>query len=166
MNVSPDYDLLFKLIINFEGFENNAYLDSGGVPTIGAGSTYNFDKGRKVNMGDYITKATATRWLEKHCEEFVKQANLYIKRPLTTYQSSAVVDYLYNRGLGNFLKTQLDELINANPGNPKIKDEWLGKGLRDRAGNLLWGLGRRRRSEYFLFKTGELRFDWPRWGNI
>jgi GH24 family phage-related lysozyme (muramidase) len=166
MNVQPDYDLLFKLISNFEGFENSAYLDSGKVPTIGIGSTYNFDKKRKVKMGDYITKETATRWLELHCEEFVKQANLYIKTPLNPHQSAAVVDNIYNRGIGNFLRTNLDELINGNPNSAAIKDEFLGTGLKDRAGNLLWGLGRRRRAEWWLYSTGKLKFDFPRWGKI
>ena len=79
-------------------------------------------------------------------------------------QSAAIVDYIYNRGIGNFLKTQLDELINADPNNPQIKNEIISTGLWDKLGNKLWGLGRRRRAQAHLYFTGELKFDWPRWG--
>ena len=76
------------------------------------------------------------------------------------------MDYVYNRGIGNLLKTQLDELINKNPNDPKIKDEIINTGLWDRLGHKLWGLGRRRRAEAHLYFTGELKFNWNKWGNI
>jgi GH24 family phage-related lysozyme (muramidase) len=97
-------------------------------------------------------------------ENVRRQLNHFIKKPLNGDQSAALMDYVYNRGIGNFLKTRLDELINANPNDPAIRREILGTGLRDRAGNLLWGLGRRRRAEAHLYFTGELKFNWPKWG--
>ena len=164
MNVQPDFNKLAAIKKHFEGFQNSAYQDSGKVWTIGWGFTYHYDKQRKVQKGDFITIETATRWLPIAMKERIDQANLYIKKPLNPDQSAAIVDYIYNRGIGNFLKTQLDELINANPNDPRIKNEIISTGLWDKLGNKLWGLGRRRRAQAHLYFTGELKFDWPRWG--
>lgn len=164
MNIQPDYTKLAKIKQHFEGFRAEAYQDTGGVWTVGIGSTYNHDKGRKVQRGDFVGMLTATKWMEKDIAGFIAQLNQYIKVPLNPDQSAALVDYVYNRGIGNFLRTQLDELINANPNDPRIRAEIIGTGIRDRAGNTLWGLGRRRRAEAHLYFTGQLKFDWPRWG--
>jgi lysozyme len=164
MNVKPDYNLLCGLLEHFEGFYPNAYQDTGGVWTLGFGSTRNFDKNRMVQKGDTISKEDAIRYVQIECQSIETYLNKYIRVSLTPYQSAALVDYVYNRGIGNFLKTKLDELINENVLNPAIKNEFLGTGLWDRMGNKLWGLGRRRRSEYHLFSTGNLKFDWKKWG--
>jgi lysozyme len=164
MNVNPDYKKLAAIKKHFEGFKANAYQDSGGVWTVGFGSTYHFTKGRKVQKGDYLTEDEAIKFMERETENVRKQLNYYIKKPLNFDQSAAIMDYVYNRGIGNFLKTKLDELINANPNDPAIAKEIIGTGLKDRAGNLLWGLGRRRRAEAHLYTTGGLKFDWPKWG--
>ena len=164
MNVQPDYAKLAKIKQHFEGFRSEAYQDTGGVWTIGIGSTYHHDNGCKVRAGDIIGMQTAIKWMERDIAGFIAQLNQYIKVPLNPDQSAALVDYVYNRGIGNFLRTQLDELVNANPIDPRIREEIIGTGIKDRAGNLLWGLGRRRRAEAHLYFTGQLKFDWPRWG--
>jgi len=163
MNVQPDYTKLSQIKKHFEGFQNSAYQDTGKIWTIGFGSTWNHDHNRKVRQGDIISSTTALRWMQIDIESFVAQLNRYIKVKLNPDQSAAIVDYTYNRGIKNFLRTQLDELINENPNDSRIKDEIIGTGLWDRMGNKLWGLGRRRRAEAHLYFTGQLRFDWPRW---
>lgn len=163
MPVNPDYEQLQKLAASFEGFENVAYKDSGGVWTLGTGHTFNYDKNRKVQQGDVITKDQDAKWMAIKFASVVNEANRYVKPQLNPSQSAAIVDYIYNRGIGNFLKTQLDELINANPNNNKIADELMGTGLKDRAGNLLWGLGRRRYSQAWLYFKGEVKTNWSRW---
>jgi lysozyme len=164
MNVQPNYEQLGSIKGHFEGYENLAYKDSGGVWTVGYGSTYNHDKKRKVKQDDFVNREIATRWMAIDVANITTELNRYIKVPLNPYQSAALVDYCYNRGIGNMLKTQLDELINANPNDLRIKGEFLKTGLKDRVGNLLWGLGRRRRAQAYLYFTGKLKFDWPRWG--
>jgi lysozyme len=164
MSIKPDYQKLFAIKKHFEGFRHNAYRDSGGVWTIGFGNTFNFSKNRKVRAGDYITEIEGLEFMKRQAANVVREVDHYINRPLTPDQATAIVDYVYNRGIGNFLRTQLDELINRNPNDPAIRKEILGTGLRDRAGNLLWGLGRRRRAQAHLYFTGGLKFDWPRWG--
>ena len=159
MNVNPDYNLWAQMVKEFEGFRNQAYRDSGGVWTIGLGSTYNYTAKRKVQAGDYITLSEAGVWMRTEFQEVVRLANVYIKQPLTPAQSTAVCDYIYNRGIGNFLKTQLDELINANPNDSRIYEEMRGTGLKDKLGNILRGLKRRRNCEAYLYYTGQLKFN-------
>lgn len=163
MNVKPDIVLLSKIIKHYEGYHTNAYADTGNVWTIGFGSIYNFDKGRKVMKGDVITEYNAQRYLEIEMQQKIKELNRYIKVQLNTHQATALVDYTYNRGIGNLLKTQLDELINENPFDKRILAEMKGTGLWDRLGNKLWGLGRRRRTEAMLYEKGILQFQFPRW---
>ena len=158
MNVNPDFNLWGKIKAEFEGCELVAYKDTGGVWTIGFGTTYLYDKQRKVKSGDAITMADAVRYMQHDAQEVVRQANAYIKKPLNEAQSTAICDYIYNRGVGNFLKTQLDELINNNPNDANIGKEIRGTGLKDRLGNLLKGLVRRRNCEAYLYETGQLRF--------
>ena len=166
VNNQPDWQKLAAIKKHFEGYYPMAYQDTGGVWTIGYGSTYNFAHMRKVMKGDVVTEPMAIKWMEQESANVVKQINQYIKVQLNPNQMAALCDYVYNRGIGNMLRTQLDELINANPNDIRIKDEFLRTGLKDRLGNLLWGLGRRRRAEAHLYFTGDLRFDFPKWGSI
>src|ERR1700749_2200706 len=158
MNVQPDIELWGEMRQEFEGLRLKAYKDSGSVWTCGFGTTYLYDKARKVQEGDTITREDADRYMAYDSAEVIRQLNLYIKKPLNTAQSTAIADYFYNRGAGNFLKTELDELINANPNDPRILDEIRKTGLWDRLGNMMNGLVRRRKSEAFLYQTGLLRF--------
>lgn len=157
-NVIPNFGLWAQMIREFEGFRPNAYLDSGGVPTIGFGSTYNYSAKRKVQLGDTITITDATNWMQFEFQEVIRLANVYIHQPLNKFQATAICDYIYNRGIGNFLKTQLDELINANPNDVRIQAEIRGTGLVDKLGHMLGGLLRRRRCEASLYGTGVLNF--------
>ena len=162
-NVLPDFQKLAAIKEHFEGYKNIAYKDSGGVWTVGFGSTFNHTEKRKVQDGDIVHKEQAIKWMAIDVDNILKQLNQYIHTQLNPDQSAAIVDYTYNRGIGNLLKTQLDELINGNPFDPLIPEEIKKTGLKDRAGNLLWGLGRRRLAEAYLYQTGILKFDWPRW---
>lgn len=164
--INPDFTKLQAIKTEFEGYESVAYADTGGVWTVGSGHTFNYDKNRKVQKGDTITKAIDAKWLAIKYDSLIKEIGRYIKADLNPDQSAALVDYCYNRGVGNMLKTQLDELINKNPNDIRIKDEIVGTGLKDKLGNLLWGLGRRRRAEAHLYFTGELKFDWKKWQKI
>ena len=166
MNVNPDMVKWAAIKEHFEGFRTKAYKDTGGVVTVGFGSTYNHDAKRKVIESDTVTKEKAIEWMKIDASEVIRQANVYIKVKLNPDQSASICDYIYNRGIGNFLRTQLDELINSGASIDKICAEITGTGLKDRAGNLLWGLGRRRRSQAFLYKNGIVKFDFPRWGSI
>ena len=158
MNVQPDFKLWAKMAVHFEGYRKNAYQDSGGVWTLGLGTTYNHDAKRKVKIGDVADMEAAIRFMTIDKQEVVRQANQYIKVKLSHTKSVAVCDYIYNRGIGNFLKTQLDELINADAPTNAICKEFERTGLWDRLGNKLKGLIRRRKCQSFLWRTGSLQF--------
>ena len=154
----PDYNLWFLMKKEFEGFRTRAYKDSGSVWTIGFGSTYNHTFKRRVQQGDLISQEIAIEWMKIDAIEVVRQLNFYIKVKLKDTQTTAICDYIYNRGIGNFLKTQLDELINSNANIDDICKEIERTGLWDKIGNMLNGLIRRRKSESYLYKNGVLKF--------
>lgn len=51
-----------KIIAKFEGLRLRAYQDTGGIWTIGYGSTKDPFTGLSVKQGDAITKDTALTW--------------------------------------------------------------------------------------------------------
>ena len=155
---NPNFELWFEMKKEFEGFRTQACADSGGVWTIGFGSTYNHNQKRKVQKGDLINRETAIEWMKIDANEVVRQLNVYIKVKLKDTQTTAICDYIYNRGIGNFLRTQLDELINSNAEMDKICKEIEVTGWRDILGHILKGLIRRRKSESYLYKFGDLKF--------
>ncbi len=158
VNVIPKYRVWSQLIKEFEGYRTNAYADTGGIWTIGFGSTYDYILKRKVQKGDVITLDKAIRLMQIDFSEVVRLANVYIKQPLNSHQSTAICDYIYNRGIGNFLKTQLDEMINVNPNDPRIAVMISNTGLVDRLNNILRGLIRRRKCQSILYSTGVVKF--------
>jgi GH24 family phage-related lysozyme (muramidase) len=62
--------LMMNHIKSTEGFRNKAYKDTGGVWTIGYGSTYHYDKDgnitSKVKQGDKIDEPTALQYISHH----------------------------------------------------------------------------------------------------
>lgn len=158
MNVVANFTWLAQILREFEGCYLNAYADTGEIWTIGFGSTYNFNQKRKVLKGDVITLEDAVKFFRIDQVHILDDLNRYIKKPLNPYQSTAICDYVYNRGIRNFLRTQLDELINENPSDPQILAVIKGTGLMDSLGNRLRGLQRRRNCEAHLYNTGEIKF--------
>jgi lysozyme len=60
-----------NVIMKWEGFYLDAYLDPVGIPTIGYG-TIRYPNGVKVRLGDKITKAEAEAFLKLECDEIVE----------------------------------------------------------------------------------------------
>ena len=56
-------ELGFQLIREFEGYSAKAYLDTGGVWTIGFG-TIKYPDGKRVVKGDVCTQSEAEKWLK------------------------------------------------------------------------------------------------------
>ena len=75
MNVNPDYNKLAAIKEHFEGYFPLAYKDTGNVWTIGFGSTFNYDKNRKVMQNDTITKQDAIRFMQIEDQIILKQLN-------------------------------------------------------------------------------------------
>jgi lysozyme len=131
----------------------NAYIDPVGIPTIGYGSTYNYDAKRKVRLGDSITQEKAIEWLRNETKSIVPKIKALIKVPINRNQLDSLTSFVYNVGIGAFRSSTLLRLLNS--GAPKIEvaaqfDRW-NKGTVRGQKVVLPGLVRRRSEEKALF---------------
>lgn len=133
------------------GLYLKAYLDSGGVPTIGWGSTYDFDKQRKVQMGDIITEAQAQKWLDMETSQNAMDIKALVKVPLTNNQLNALISFVYNVGINGFKASSMLRLLNSGADKNTVAaqfDRWVyDNGVKVR------GLINRRNAEKKLFLT-------------
>ena len=107
-------NLGLELIKEFEGFSANAYLCPAKIPTIGYGNTF-YSDGRKVKLGEQISKTDALELLEKIVnKDFADKIFPAIKVPVAQNQFDAMVSLAYNIGTGSFLKSTLLKKVNAN----------------------------------------------------
>lgn len=135
------------LIKGFEGFKAAAYLDTGGVPTIGYGTT------KGVKLGQTITEAKAEACLKRDVAEAEAAVNGAVKVALTQDQFDALVCFTYNVGAANFRSSTLLKLLNVGK-----YDQVAAQLLRWNKvnGKVVAGLTRRRTSEGLLFTTGQV----------
>ncbi len=137
-----------QLIKSFEGCLLNAYLDSVQIPTIGYGATF-YEDGTKVKIGDKITQERANVLLDNHLIHFSQKIKPLIKVELSDNQSSALVSFAFNLGVGALSKSTLLKKVNANPNDKTIEQEfmrWVNAG-----GKKINGLVRRRTAESKLY---------------
>jgi lysozyme len=146
-----------ELIKKFEADNINkyldAYIDPVGIPTIGYGSTYNYDAKRKVKLGDSITVQKAIEWLRKETKTIAPQIKALVKVPINQNQLDSLTSFVYNIGIGAFKSSTLLRLLNS--GAPKSEvaaqfDRW-NKGTVNGQKVILPGLVRRRSEEKALF---------------
>jgi len=133
------------LIKQFEGLSLTAYPDpgTGAEPwTIGYGHTGD------VTKGMVITQEQADAFLLQDAQNAVNQILSLVKVPLTSNQLSALIDFVYNLGIGNLRSSTLLKLLNA--GNyAGAANQFL---VWDQAaGHVMPGLFRRRMAERTLF---------------
>lgn len=94
------------MVAQFEGYREEAYLDEGGVPTIGYGET------KGVKIGDTTTPERAKQQLLKSLDSHADQIRPYIKVPLYQHEFDAYASFAYSAGIGNFKKSTLLKLLN------------------------------------------------------
>jgi len=110
------------------GLYLKAYQDSGGVWTIGWGSTYDFDKQRKVQQGDVITEAQAQKWLDMETSQNAKDIDSLVTVPLTNNQKNSLVSFVYNVGISAFKASSLLRLLNSGADKNTVAaqfDRWV-----------------------------------------
>ncbi len=78
-----------------------AYKDSGGHWTIGYGHT------QDVKEGDIITPDKAEHYLMDDVELVELYLSHFVKVPLRQNQYDALVDFIFNMGIGKFAKSTL-----------------------------------------------------------
>jgi lysozyme len=146
-----------ELIKRFEADDINkylrAYIDPVGIPTIGYGSTYNYDAKRKVRLGDSITQEKAVEWLRKETKSIVPKIKALVKVPINQNQLDSLTSFVYNVGIGAFQSSTLLRLLNSGAPKEEVAaqfDRW-NKGTVRGEKVVLPGLVRRRKEEKALF---------------
>jgi lysozyme len=131
-----------------EGFEScryTSYKDSKGVWTIGWGHT------KGVRSGMHCDDAMALGWLLMDVATAEQAVNLFVEVDISQEEFDALVDFVFNLGSGNFLRSTL--LVKLNAGDfLGAADEFLRWDLC--GGKELAGLLRRREAEKELFLKG------------
>jgi len=138
-----------KIIAKFEGLRLRAYKDSGGIWTIGYGTTINPETGLPIKQGDVITKAKALEWLKITTASVEGRVKALIKRPVTENQLAALTSLAYNIGLGAFSRSTLLRKLNAGESTNAVAAEFLR--WNKVAGKEVPGLTNRRKLEAELY---------------
>jgi lysozyme len=113
-----------ELIKRFEGLRLKAYVCSGGVDTIGYGTTI-LPNGIKVPKGSTCTKEQAEMFLKNDLEKFESGVRKLVTVPIKQNQFDALVCFAYNVGLGALGKSTLLKKININPNSEEIESEFM-----------------------------------------
>jgi lysozyme len=137
-----------KLLHDFEGLKLQAYLCPAKVWTIGYGNT-RYEDGRPVKEGDVITKERAEQLFLRILDVFERGVKSRVKKELNSNQFSALVSFAYNVGLGNFRNSTLLRMVNVNPSDPKIREQFMRWNKAN--GGIMAGLIRRRKAEADLY---------------
>ncbi len=112
-----------ELIKKFENCRLVAYLDSINLPTIGYGNTY-YQNGTKVKMGDKITQLQAEQLLNTLIVKYADTVDKIVTKPITPCQRASLISLCWNIGQANLSKSTLIRMININPNDPSISDEF------------------------------------------
>lgn len=135
-----------ELTKGFESLRLGAYLDSGGVLTIGYGHT-----GPDVHPGMVITQAQADALLVKDVQVAVMAVNRLVMVSLNQYQFDALVDWTFNLGEGTLARSTLLRLLNAGKYEEAATEFLVWDHM---GGKVVPGLLRRRRAEMEMFNKG------------
>lgn len=149
----PVSDIAVNLIKEFEGFENQAYIDTDGTPVIG----YGLSKiaGKPVQIGDRISPERADAALKSHLQEIDRELAEIVKVNLNERQKSALASISFNVGVNGIRNSTLIRKINANDLTGAANEflRWDKANMRGRLVQLP-GLTRRRSAERQLFLDG------------
>lgn len=136
------YEKAIALIKKHEGFRARPYTCPAGVLTIGYGRTID------VKPYEITTEEAETIWLNKYVQAIANEILSVVSVQLNNNQVCALIDFVYNLGIGNLKKSTLLKCINNNNFNAAANEflKWNKAG-----GIVLKGLERRRQEERALF---------------
>lgn len=140
MNLSPEG---LDAIKGFEQLRLTAYLDTGGVWTIGYGHT------RSALSGMQISEARALMLLAEDVREAVDAVNKFVRVTLEQHEFDALVSFVFNVGVKAFKTSTLLRCVNDRAEPMRIGTEFL-RWVYDN-GKKIAGLETRRRKERLLF---------------
>jgi lysozyme len=145
-------DIAAALCKRFEGFKAKPYLCPAGVPTIGYGSTY-YANGRKVTLTDETISETIAETLLLHELHYTYLPGVLRQCPILLTDErkcNAIVDFVYNLGLGRLQTSTLKRKINQQDWDAAQEQLMLWtKG----GGRVLPGLVKRRDAESALLAS-------------
>lgn len=137
-----------KLIQELEGFRGTAYLDTGGVWTVGYGTTK--IEGKPVEAGQTATEVQAQKWLDEDLAWAQTAVNKLVKYVLKQSMFDALVSFVYNVGENAFARSTMLQLLNS--GQYAAAAQQFDRWVYDN-GKLVKGLVSRRREERSLFEA-------------
>lgn len=144
-----------ELLIELESERLEAYLCPSGIPTISVGLTQ-YPDGRKVKLGDKITKEQSREYLKQTLEQFEKQVVLLLDGlPLPRKSLDALIIFSFNVGIDNFSRSTLLKVIKNNRNNLKEIEKQFNRWVYS-GDKVLQGLIIRRLKEYNLYEQGIL----------
>lgn len=112
------------LIALEEGCKLHPYLDSVNIPTIGIGCTH-YENGTAVTMNDApITIERAYELFNFWAKNKIAGVNHLVTSEINQNQFNALVSFCYNGGSGMLQKSHLLQVVNANPNDAAIADEF------------------------------------------
>ena len=140
-----------KLTEFYEGRKNQAYQDGGGIWTIGVGHAIG------VKAGDGLTDDQVENIFSQDiitCEGQLNDLHLKINQQ----QFDALIDFIFEFGIGRFSTSTLFKEIRLNPNDPDIKNQFMRwtHGSENGAMVELDELVRRRMSDADMYFTGAL----------
>lgn len=132
-----------EFLKDMEGVRYTAYLDTGGVWTIGVGHT-----GPEVIRGLRINEEQVNKYLQKDVIEAEDSVKELVKVPLSQSQFDALVSFTFNLGENALSKSTLLRLLNAGDYNGAMQQ--MNRWVYDN-GKLIAGLVKRRKAEQSLW---------------
>lgn len=165
MKISPEG---LALLEEFEDCRLLAYLDSGGVWTIGIGTTryppwHPFRPNGRVQQGDVCTRQEALDYCRHDLDRFEQAVDALTIDGLAARQFDALLCLTYNIGEVGYRGSTVRRLVNANPTDPAIRAAFMlwhkdnGKPVKG-----LWNRRHRESDHYFGTVTPCPVFPYPR----
>lgn len=148
-----------KKLIEWEGFKNNVYKDSAGLPTIGVGHLLTQDelrsgkisiRGDDIRYGNGLTDEKVSALLKQDLSSREQLVRTMVQVPLNQNQFDALVSFVFNVGRSAFQKSTLLKVLNEGHYDevPKQLSRWIySGGERDK------GLVNRRNNEIILWNA-------------
>lgn len=153
---------VFRFLKGYEAFAAESYLDSGGVPTIGYGTTES--SGYWASLFPRCTEEKASKVLAesiynnyaKSLIDRMKSDGLDINK-VKIKHFDAFLSLCYNGGLGAVTSSPMYQKFIKNMNDPTVTDGWESWYITDGV-NELEGLKLRRQAEKNIFNTGKYEY--------
>lgn len=113
-----------ELIIKFEDLILKPYKDPNGMIAIGYGNTYYDDDTQVTKKDPAISPERAVELLKFTLKTYEKYVNTACRDDINQNQFDALVSLCYDIGINNFRNSKLLLLMNKNPNDPQLINEF------------------------------------------